>query len=423
MKELSRLATDLGERSTYDASSQCSRCGYCEQACPTYVATGSESRSPRGRNQVVRLMLEGKLNDPEAAREVLATCLLCGACSSACYARVPTADIVLEGRRLLSGEPPWIVKMLTSMLIEQQERLSVVLKAANFFKRWGLSRLFRPLLRRLGFSVLAEADAHVGEAPGKFLFEYLRDGPAVQKPAWHYFAPCGPNYLYPRVGQATVNSLERLKGPGRFMENSCCGLLSYNYGDLDDARTLAKKNMLRALEAGASQAPIVGDCSSCVSFLKTYPQLFLDDPEWKGKAEAFSSRVRDAVEMYAGNSASAGAAGPVTYHDSCRACHGQGIKTPPRDVMRSLFADTFVELPEADVCCGGAGAFSFVQPELSDEVLKRKIGRIAETGAVLVATSSTSCLIQLAHGLKKYYPQCRVVHLSELVAGTTVHHG
>src|SRR5437762_4790694 len=100
-KGLGRLITDLGERSTYDAASQCSRCGYCEQACPTYVATGRESQSARGRNQLVRLMLEGKLKDPAAAEEALSTCLLCGACASACYAHVPTADIVLEGRRML----------------------------------------------------------------------------------------------------------------------------------------------------------------------------------------------------------------------------------------------------------------------------------------------------------------------------------
>src|SRR3989338_1517943 len=102
---LGRLLTDLGERSTYDAVSQCSRCGYCEQACPTYVATGQESKSGRGRNQIVRLMLEGKLDDREAALEALSTCLLCGACTTDCYAHVPTADIVLEGRRMLVERP------------------------------------------------------------------------------------------------------------------------------------------------------------------------------------------------------------------------------------------------------------------------------------------------------------------------------
>ena len=103
---LGRLLTDLGERTSYDAASQCSRCGYCEQACPTYVATGREAQSPRGRNQIVRLMLEGKLDDPAAAEEALSTCLLCGACVTACYAKVAVPDLVLEGRRALRGECP-----------------------------------------------------------------------------------------------------------------------------------------------------------------------------------------------------------------------------------------------------------------------------------------------------------------------------
>src|SRR5437016_4672898 len=98
---LNKLQTEQGDKTVYDAVSQCSRCGYCEQACPTYVVSGKEHFSGRGRNQVVRMLLEGKFNDPQAASEALSTCLLCGACTSACYAHVPTADLVLEGRRML----------------------------------------------------------------------------------------------------------------------------------------------------------------------------------------------------------------------------------------------------------------------------------------------------------------------------------
>ena len=135
---------------------------------------------------------------------------------------------------------------------------------------------------------------------------------------------------------------------------------------------------------------------------------------WRNPWRKFSSRVSDAVEALAGGERSVGAV--ATYHDSCRARHGQGLASQPREVMRRLCGDGFRELPEADVCCGGAGAFSFLNPELSEEVLRRKIGAIAGIQARLVATSSTSCLIQLAHGLKKYYPECRVVHISELAA-------
>lgn len=417
LRGLGRLKTDLGERSTYDAVSQCSRCGYCEQACPTYVATGAEPKSARGRNQLVRLILEGKLKDLGAAREALETCLLCGACGTACYAHVPTADLVLEGRRMLGEKPHWLARLLSALLVSRPGALEGLLKAAYFFKRLGLSRLARPFLGLIGLKGLALADEHVAEAPRELLREQLRRIPKPSSPSWSYFSPCGSNYLYPRVGLATMKAAGAALGPGAWLENGCCGLLCYNYGEVADARTLAKRAIERS-EALAPGVPVVGDCSSCVAFLKGYPQLFLEDAAWKERAEKFSASVRDVVEVLASSRSlpEAADAGVVTYHDSCRACHGQGLAREPREVMRKACGESFRELPQSDVCCGGAGAFAFSQPELSDEILRRKIGAIAAVQARLVATSSTSCLIQLAHGLSKYYPECRVVHLSELVA-------
>src|SRR5258708_2003783 len=134
-ESLGWLLTDLGERSTEDAAAQCSRCGYCEQACPTYVATGREAQSPRGRNQIVRLMLEGKLDDPKAAEEALSTCLLCGACTTACYAKVSVPDIVLEGRRALRGETHWLVKRACRLLVDRPEILVFFLHVGYRLKR------------------------------------------------------------------------------------------------------------------------------------------------------------------------------------------------------------------------------------------------------------------------------------------------
>lgn len=424
-ESLGRLRTDLGEASVYDAVSQCSRCGYCLQACPTFVLTGKEAFSGRGRNQMVRLMLEGKLQDPSAAEEALSTCLLCGACTSACYAHVPTAELVLEGRRSLRGAgPPLLVRGLTRLLADRRGVFGALLKAGYFFKRLGLARLAAKLgvLRLFGLRALEEAELHTEEAPSRFLEEHLREDRELAGREWTYFAPCGPNYLLPRVGLATVKVLKRALGRGRFMENGCCGLLSYNYGSLDQAREFARRNISGLETLGpklAGEAPVVGDCSSCVAFLKNYPQLFLGDPGWKTRAEAFSRRVKDAIEIPVPPALRAGAPVPhptVTYHDSCRALNGQGLKSEPRAALRAACGEFFRELPESDWCCGGAGAFGFVHPELSDQVLRRKVSNLASIRARTVATSSTSCLLQLAHGTKKYYPDCRVVHWSEWIA-------
>lgn len=417
---LGRLLTDLGERATYDAAAQCSRCGYCEQACPTYVATGREAYSPRGRVQILRLMIEGKLDDPRAAADALSTCLLCGACQTACYAKVAVPDLVLEGRRALRRETHWLVSRATRMLIEDPAALARWLRLGYFLKRLGISRLARPLLRAAGFSVLAAMDEDVSEAPARLLDEELAGLRARgEGKNWSYFAACGPRYLLPRVGVATWKALTALKGPGRHSENSCCGLLAYNYGDLEQARRSARRSIERAEAAG--DEPIIGDCSSCVAFLKSYPQLFLMplDAEWRARAERFAGRVKDVVEVYGESSKDipAGAAdGTVAYSDSCRALNGQGLQEPPRKAARAAAGRSYREMGGADVCCGGAGAFAFVHGELSDEVLRRKIGGAAAVHAGTLLTSSTSCLLQLARGLRKYYPDAKVLHISELVA-------
>lgn len=420
-ESLGRLITDLGERSTYDAVSQCSRCGYCEQACPTYVATGDESKSPRGRNQIVRLMLEGKLDDKTAAMEALSTCLACGACTTACYAKVPVADIVLEGRRMLCGETHWLVKKVCRIMVASPQSFAVLLKIAFFFKKIGLSALGRPALRAAGLAVLASMDEHTDEAPLRNLDDLMKERENPQNPAYRYFAPCGPRYLFPRVGTATMFALDELKGKGAYLDNPCCGLLAHNYGDLSDARELAKKNIEHAEKNGGEV--IVGDCSSCVAHMKTYPQLFLkpEDAAWRGRAAAFAARVRDAVELYgeyADKLPSAVAEGvETTYHDSCRAINPQGIKNQPRLAAKKAAGGSYCEMAGADACCGGAGAFGFVHEDLSDDLLKTKVGNVAAVQAGVVLTSSTSCLIQLARGFRKYYPDAKVLHLSEFVAG------
>ncbi|MDD5305267.1 MAG: (Fe-S)-binding protein, partial [Elusimicrobia bacterium] len=383
--------------------------------------SGDESKSPRGRNQIVRLMIEGKLDDKSSAMEALSTCLACGACTTACYAKVPVADIVLEGRRMLRGETHWLVKKVCRIMITSPRSFAVLLKIGFLLKKTGLSKLGRPLLRAVGLPVLASMDEHTDEAPLWNLDDLTKKRVNPENPAYRYFAACGPRYLFPRVGTATMSALDELKGKGAYLNNPCCGLLAYNYGELDDARELAKKNIEHAEKNGTEQ--IVGDCSSCVAHMKTYPQLFLkpEDEKWRVRAAAFAARVRDAVELYgehADTLPSAVAEGvETTYHDSCRAINPQGIKGQPRLAAKKAAGGSYCEMAGADACCGGAGAFGFVHEDLSDDLLKKKVGNVAAVQAGVVLTSSTSCLIQLARGFRKYYPDAKVLHLSEFVAG------
>ncbi|MBI4423416.1 MAG: (Fe-S)-binding protein [Elusimicrobia bacterium] len=424
---LRRLLTDQGERSTYDAVSQCSRCGYCEQVCPTYVATGEEGLSPRGRNQALRLLLEGKLEDRAGAERFFATCLLCGACQTACYTHVRVPDLVLEGRRLLrAGRAPRLARLLGWLLLAHRRWIEAALTLAYLAKRLGLSGLASRLgfWRLAGYPGLGAADLHVREAPHRLLAEELRRRSELRRTKdarFLYFAACGPNYVLPRVGRATVQVLSS-GGKTAFLDNGCCGLLPYNYGNVATARELARNAIRRvedALEGAAPDAAVVADCSSCAAHLKAYPQLFVGEPQWRSRAEAFVARVKDVIELLPGlvsRDSRPLEPGTVVYHDSCRARNGQGVAREPREALERLCGSGCAELPDAEVCCGGAGAFSFLQPELSDAVLRRKVAAIAGVQAKVVGVSSTSCWLQLADGLRRYYPECRVAHLSELAA-------
>lgn len=419
---LESLRTQQGDKTAYDAVSECSRCGYCEQSCPTYVASGKETFNPRGRNQLFRMILEGKLKNPAPAEEAFSTCLLCGACSSVCYAGVKTADFVLDGRRRIrKGKAPWPARALASLLAPARPTaLAWLLRLANLARWTGLARL-AALLRLptlFGLKGLEEAEKTVRPKPLSFLFEKLENEPRPAGDEWRYFSACGPNFLYPRVGQATMRACGELLGKGGWSGGGCCGLLSYNYGELGTAKDFAKRTIER-FEAGPA-APLVVDCSSCAAHMKGYEQLFVDDPDWRGRALAFSAWVRDALEVLPEAAGLARASVPagrrVTYHDSCRARNGEGLAKPPRELLKAMLGKSYIELPEAEACCGGAGAFSMLHPELSDSILRRKVSAVASIQADLVLTSSTSCLIQLEYGLARYYPEARVQHISEFIA-------
>lgn len=426
-KHLGNLLTDLGEKNLYDAAAQCNRCGYCETSCPTYMLTGRETISARGRNQFVRMLVEGRAKHPAEAAESLSTCLLCGACTSACYAKVPTPDIVLEGRRSLTGYGEgFFARAAIAGLLNAPGLFGLWLKLAYLAKRTGLPRLAAKmgLYDFIGMPGLAEAEASIENAPLRFASEILRGDPGLRpegkkRVSWAYFAACGPNYVFTETALATVRVLKRSRGDGVFIDNHCCGLMAHNYGRLEDAREFARRNILRyeELRAEAGEFPVIADCSSCAAFMKAYEQLFTGDETWRPRARAFAGAVKDMLEFIPPEYAQAGGqaaekAGRVTYHDSCRACHGQGIRQEPRAVLQKLAGKNYRELPESDWCCGGAGAFAFTQPELSGMVLDRKLRNIASVQADTVVVGATSCLAQIGAGLRKAYPSARAVHYS-----------
>jgi glycolate oxidase iron-sulfur subunit len=407
------------DQAVYSDVLHCNRCGFCTSFCPTYLATGDEGLSPRGRNQAFRALLEGRLKDPAEAERSFSTCLLCGICTSVCFAEVPTAKLMVAGREklLASRGESWMLKLVLRGLLPRPRLLEPLLKFLFLGKRFGISRLLlRAGILRLISPKLAAAEEMSEAAPLRFLRSRLPRRKKIKNPELVQFLACGPNYLKPSAGLATARILAASGLRVSTARNVCCGLPGVSCGDIPAARRLAEMNIARLEEM--PDAVVLVDDSSCAAALKDYPQLFEDGSPWRARAEALARRTRDLSEWVAESKLPPGGRAPfsVTYHDPCKARYAQKIVNPPRQVLASLPEADVRELPEADQCCGGGGTYSFVQPEISRAVLDRKVQNISQTRAEVVATSSVSCLLQVEFGLRRAKSTTRALHLAEVLS-------
>lgn len=430
---------DLTEPFISEELIRCNRCGYCMSTCPTYRANRDERYVARGRNELVRKVVEGEMELQDDFHDPLFQCLLCGACTDTCFGRVKTDELMVRAREAWHqqhGEPR-VLQIIFDRLLPNPERLTRVMRLLSAGKRWGLSELAHRLgILRWINATLDGAQGLVATMPRLFLRDRLaalgfqresrgevpvwrrapEEGSPRGAPSVLYFIGCGTNYQLPRQGEAAIKLLGRAGCEVRVVPNVCCGLPPYSYGDRAAARRLALQN-LDLLEE-LSFDLVVTECGSCSGFLKKWPQLLAEDAGL-ARAQALAPRVRDFTELLADLRlpAPAGPAGlSVTYHDPCHLRRGQGIIEPPRKLLTDVGGFDLRELPEADWCCGGAGSYNLAHPELSLSVLERKLTRVAETGAEVVASACPSCVIQLSYGERRQGGARPVRHVAELLA-------
>jgi len=428
----------------------CNRCGFCTNYCPTYKATGNESYSPRGRNQLVRALIEGKMWDAAQASESIETCLLCGECTSVCFSEVPTAKLMVAARHFINrskGIPRGLSLMLTNLL-PHPRRLSLVLRVAFFAKALGLSAVARRLGFLKFFPALAAADEQLPRAPLRF----LRDQPLIRQhtdealakarhaqvmaaqktgapvstipatPTVAFFTACGSQYVRPETGLATAKLLARLNVKFAVPEAICCGLPAASYGVLDSVRQLARAN-IDLLEKGRYETIIVDD-SSCGAHLKDYASFFEGDPKMSKRAHELAQKSRDVASFLLQKGLKDHLAkakwlgGPVAYHDPCKAQYAQKLTSAPRELLAAIPNLKLLTVPDADQCCGGAGTFAVVHADLSRDIVEAKVKNVMSTGCRVVVTSSVSCLLQVAAGLRRAKSKIEVMHLTDFLQRT-----
>jgi len=379
-------------------------------------------------------------------------CLLCRACVDMCFSAVKTDEIVLAGRRAsgrVRGMSPVYTYIFNDLLPDHQKlgrvvRLAAstrrivpiqVIHALRIFGWTGLVRgTHRVAPSEPAETKLERADQFLREIPKTFLRERLAQrGLTGGTKQAAFFVGCGTNFMFPHVGEASIDVLEKLGYQVTVLENGCCGLPAFAHGALEAAQRLAIKNI--AAFSDGRDSLIVTDCSSCASFLKDYPKLLLmGNPPDKAvllEAEAFSARVRDITELlkdgdrphfFHGETARPAkkmGAVPislrrVTFHDPCHLSRHQKLQAVAREALRSLPSIDFIEMKEADWCCGGAGSFAVEHPDLSLKILDRKIQNIISSGADTIVTTCPACLMQIRSGLKQRGSTIRALHLAEI---------
>jgi glycolate oxidase iron-sulfur subunit len=422
------------ERAAADELLRCNRCGFCVESCPTYRATFHELFVARGRNRLAGKALDGEVEIDDELAEPLFQCLLCEACTNVCRSSVKTAEAMVAARHgywKAKGRPA-AMRMVFDRLLPNPRLMARVMKLLATGKRSGLSTLARRLgLLRWINARLEGAEGLVETMPSTFLrerlagmgFERSREGEettmvwrrkeGADGPRIAYFIGCGTNFQIPDAGEAAMRVLHAGGCEIVVAEHVCCGLPPYSYGDLEAAEVLIERNVRTLGALGCDY--IVAECGSCTSFLRKYGQLGGEE------GKALAEKVRDFTEIAAGLEVPK-LRDPmrVTYHDPCHLVRGAGVRDEPRELLRRAGCE-LVELNEADWCCGGAGTYNIMHPELSLAILERKMRNIAETGVEVVATACPSCIIQLRYGARRFADvlggrKIEVLHVAEVLA-------
>ncbi|HEY81810.1 MAG TPA: (Fe-S)-binding protein [Dehalococcoidia bacterium] len=404
-----------------EALQKCNKCGLCLAGCPVYKATGVEWTSARGRIALLRSALLDHRLELDALDDPIFNCLTCNGCTEHCPPAVPTGEIIFKAREemLKRQGDSWLGRLVFHKLLASPSQLHQASKLLRLAEVTGL----RPLARKTGLTRLF-GDAGKAEAivpkipPSQGLEAVKRLAGKINNPKYKvaYFTGCHAPNLAPKVAAATVRILHRHQAEVTVPDFVCCGLPAAGYGDGPSARSLARRNI--EIAASLSVDAIVTACASCSSFLKDYAKLLENDPEWSERARDFAAKVKDLSEILTdiGLVTEMGTIKKkVTYHDPCHLAHHQKIKEPPRTILRSIPGVEFIELPEADVCCGAAGSYAFKNYDISMQVLKRKMGNVEKTGADILVSCCPACVMQLACGVRQEKLPVRVTEMVELL--------
>ena len=390
---------------------QCVHCGLCLDACPTYQELGTESDSPRGRIHLIDAVAAGRLPMSAAVVRHLDLCLGCRACETACPSGVSYGTI-LEGARVeieADGVRTAVDRWRRRLLLEvfpypaRLRRLLAVVRLLRGVGVWRWIEAVLPAARLLPV---------VPVLPG------LRPSGAsgAERGRVSLLVGCVTAAMQPALNAAAVRVLNRggiaVDIPAA---QECCGALHAHAGDMEGARRRARANV-DAFGDGA--AGVVVTAAGCGAAMRDYGDWLAADPLYRERAARLAGRVRDVTEAVD----DLGLAAPpttaprrLTYHDACHLAHAQGVRGAPRGILRRLAGFEFVELPEADTCCGSAGSYNLTESRMAAALARRKVDHIEQLAVDCVAVANPGCAMQIEAELRRRGSSVRVAHPVELL--------
>ena len=406
---------------------QCMKCGFCAFYCPVYQVEKTETSLARGKNYLAKLAMKGEQEFTPEMGEIIGKCLLCKRCWANCPSKTEIDRVVIAARAQMVQEKGlgFLKEFIYRKALANKRARARYARALQRWFQWMLPKT-EGKVRHLPDFIKSMGKRNFPEIAKTFLHKQVKPlykpaGGQAPKMRVGYFYGCATDLAYPAIGLKFIDFLTK-QGVEVVVPESqnCCGAAIYTAGDLETGRMLADQN-IKAFE-GVDY--VVTGCGTCSSTLKDYHKYLPDNGEQQKRYEEFEKKVKDSTQFvvdvlkvnpadlklkkeFVGKTA--------TWHDPCHLVRYQNIKEQPRSILKGLKGLTYVEMPEADMCCGMGGSFSVYHYDVSKKIADKKMESIKQTKADLVVTACPGCIVNLTDNTLRHQMPQKVYHWLELV--------
>lgn len=399
----------------YDELMNCTRCGFCLPSCPTYLETDEdEIHSPRGRIALMKGVVDGVIEPNERVKQSIDMCLGCRACEPVCPSGVQFGKLLEQARHAIySDKKQSIVEksvrhIAFKQLFPHQHRIRRTVNTLGIYQRSGLQRMIhKTKLTNLLPEHIRLMEKVLPTVPKN---KKLKNRQSVKKPInplkkrVAFFTGCLMETMFMKTNDSTIKLLQYAGCEVVIPNNqNCCGALNGHSGEVNGAIEMAKKNIIAFEKEHVDY--IITNAGGCGAYLEDYEQLLANDPKWKKRAQQFSNKIKDIssilIELDFHKENLILANQTVTYQDSCHLRNGQKTFIEPRKLLESIDGVTYVEMADANRCCGSAGIYNIIQTDMSLKILDFKMDRVKETDAHTIVTTNPGCLLQMKLGIER----------------------